>query len=88
MPKVKQEGEAEIARLREQLAQWRKANRPRARLPEEFWREAVGLARQAGLYTLIRSGFKGRSAVILAISPLSPHSTLGCTAHFPRGYSL
>lgn len=46
--------EAEIVRLREQLAQWRKANRPRARLPEEFWREAVGLARQAGLYRIAR----------------------------------
>jgi hypothetical protein len=56
--------EAEIVGLREQLAQWRKANRPRARLPKEFWREAVGLARQAGMYSTMVQDTNGNQIQI------------------------
>jgi hypothetical protein len=40
----------DIAHLQQRLDQWRSTNRPRTRLPEQFWNEAVELARQYGLY--------------------------------------
>ena len=43
--------EAEITQLREQLAEGRKANRPRARLPEEFLEGSGGVG-TLGLYRI------------------------------------
>ena len=42
--------QSKLQELSEQLTRWRGANRRRGRLPEEFWREAVAVARQEGLY--------------------------------------
>ena len=39
-----------LEELSEQLGRWRAANRKRARLPEEFWQEAVAIAQREGLH--------------------------------------
>lgn len=44
----------DVADLREQLERWRKHNRRGARLPEEFWGEAVATAREEGLYRVAK----------------------------------
>ena len=40
---------------RRQLDRWRSRHRPRARLPEELWRQAAALARQHGLNKTARA---------------------------------
>jgi hypothetical protein len=39
-----------IARLQEQLDQWRSVQKRRTRLPEPFWQAAVDLAKQYGVF--------------------------------------
>jgi hypothetical protein len=45
----------DLAELKEQLERWRKHNRRGARLPEEFWREAVAMAREQGVFRVAKA---------------------------------
>ena len=48
-------GEKRLEALKGQLGRWRKATAKRTRLPEEFWREAVEIAGECGLYRTAKS---------------------------------
>lgn len=45
----------EFLDLRRRLVEWRSSNPRRSPLPEPFWAEAVGLARNHGLYRTARA---------------------------------
>ena len=55
MPKNSHPIEAELIEFSNQLTSWRQAHRQRTRLPEEFWQEAVRLARRRGLHRTART---------------------------------
>ena len=44
-----------LGQVGQRLKRWREGHGSRTRLPEELWAEAVGLARQEGLYRTARS---------------------------------
>lgn len=44
-----------LSKARQRFKQWRKSNRPRARLPEELWSMAVELAREHGVNQTART---------------------------------
>jgi hypothetical protein len=44
----------EVAQLQQQLDQWRAMNPPRTKLPESFWKAAVELAKQHGVWQTAR----------------------------------
>ena len=46
---------ASLSRARRRFEQWRKGHRPRSRLPEELWSQAVELAREHGVHLTART---------------------------------
>lgn len=46
---------AALSRARRKIAQWRERHRPRARIPEELWREAAELACAQGINRTARA---------------------------------
>ncbi|HEX2941431.1 MAG TPA: hypothetical protein VHO91_10310 [Rhodopila sp.] len=46
---------AAFSRAQREIEQWRRRHRPRARLPDELWREAVELARTYGINPTARA---------------------------------
>jgi len=52
---IRWEAPAALGRVRRKIEQWRQQHRPRARLPEELWREAADLACSQGVNRTARA---------------------------------
>ena len=52
---VQSDGAAALGRAQRKIEQWRQRRRPRARIPEELWREAAELAGSYGINRTARA---------------------------------